>query len=128
MTISAKRCLKALALGLAVLSGPAPLAAWTGPPVAGPVVERLEAEGYRIVEVRRSWLGRIVILAGQDGVLREIVLNRSTGALLSDRLFPTSPGAAADGSAPTATGRNAQESDARDSGKAAQSEDGDGGR
>ena len=95
-----KPLLAALALGLAVLTGPTLLAAWTGPPVAAPLVDRLETEGYGIVEVRRSWLGRIVILADRDGLLREIVLNRATGTVLSDRTFgrpSPAPGAAGTG-------------------------------
>jgi len=50
-------------------------------------VERVEAEGYVVVDSYRSWLGRLVIVSARDGVLRELVLNRATGAILSDRLF-----------------------------------------
>lgn len=102
-----KPLLAALAIGVAVLTGPTALAAWTGPPVAGPLVDQLETEGYGIVEVRRSWLGRIVILADRDGLLREIVLNRATGAVLSDRTFgfaSASPNPADAGATPATTG------------------------
>ena len=107
-----KPLLAALALGLAVLTGPTLLAAWTGPPVAAPLVDRLETEGYGIVEVRRSWLGRIVILADRDGLLREIVLNRATGTVLSDRTFgrpSPAPGAAGTGAGagPATSGQTA---------------------
>lgn len=110
MTTTPKAICIAAALGLALLAGtPAPLAAQTAPPVAAAVVDRLAAEGYGVVEARRSWFGRLIILATRDGVLREIVINRSTGAVLSDRLFnagvtaPARTGEPDDTGSPTGT-------------------------
>ena len=58
------------------------------PDIAQPVVSRLQTEGYAVTEVSRTWLGRILITATTEGHLREIVLNRTTGEVLRDRLFP----------------------------------------
>lgn len=58
--------------------------------VTAPVVNRLEANGCAVTGVRRSWLGRIVITCNAGGELREVVLNRTSGAVLSDQLFDTS--------------------------------------
>ncbi len=55
--------------------------------VADPVVEELEAQGYLVTEIERTWLGRILITARNDTYLREVVLNRVTGDVLSDRAF-----------------------------------------
>jgi len=74
--------LSALALSL-VLSLPA--AAQSN--LAQPTLDRLEAEGYEVVEVTRSWLGRILITARSDENLREVVLNRRSGEVLRDKLF-----------------------------------------
>ncbi|SLN42754.1 hypothetical protein TRL7639_02207 [Falsiruegeria litorea R37] len=58
------------------------------PDIAQPMVSRLQTEGYTVTEVSRTWLGRILITATTEGHLREIVLNRTTGEILRDRLFP----------------------------------------
>jgi hypothetical protein len=55
--------------------------------VADPAIARIEAEGYVVSDIRRTWLGRIAITAKNGQSLREIVLNRTTGAVLSDQLF-----------------------------------------
>ena len=100
MPDTATRILATLALALALATGPTAVTAWSEPPVATAEIALLEAQGYGIVSVRRSWLGRIVILATRDGILREIVINRATGAVLSDRSFATDPqGPATDGNA-----------------------------
>lgn len=56
--------------------------------VADPVITQIEAEGYVVTDVRRSWLGRIVITASNDAGLREVVLNRVSGEILHDQRFP----------------------------------------
>jgi len=68
---------------------------WSAPVQAesdfiAPVISRLEAEGFTITEVKRTWLGRILITATNSQGLREIVLNRHNGEALRDRMFPTS--------------------------------------
>lgn len=55
--------------------------------VTAPVKQMLQNEGYKISEVRRTWLGRILIVAKKGPVLREVVLNRRSGAILNDQLF-----------------------------------------
>lgn len=52
------------------------------------MVARIEAEGYVIAEIGRSWLGRIVITAYNASDLREVVLNRTSGEILRDQRFP----------------------------------------
>jgi len=56
--------------------------------VADDVIARIEAEGFTVVEVKRSWLGRIVITASDQDDLREVVLNRTSGEVLRDQRFP----------------------------------------
>lgn len=55
---------------------------------ATPQIDRLESEGYSVSDVRRTLLGRILIVSKNRTNLREVVLDRYTGALLRDRLFP----------------------------------------
>jgi len=52
------------------------------------VITRIEANGYTVTDVRRSWLGRTVITATNENGLREIVLNRTSGAVMRDQKFP----------------------------------------
>lgn len=55
--------------------------------VTDPAIARIEEDGFTVSDVRRTWLGRIAITAKNDHSLREVVLNRTTGAVLSDQLF-----------------------------------------
>ena len=60
--------------------------------VAEPLQEiatELQAEGYRIVEVRRTWLGRIRIEAENGDLRREIVFDRVTGEIRRDLVQDT---------------------------------------
>lgn len=57
--------------------------------VAQDIIARIEAEGYTVTEVKRSWLGRIVITAYSKTDLREVVLNRTSGEVLRDQRFPS---------------------------------------
>ncbi len=68
------------------------LLGWTAPALAqtdvtAPVVQMLQNEGYKVSEVRRTWLGRILIVAKKGRTLREVVLNRRSGAILNDQVF-----------------------------------------
>lgn len=70
------------------------LAMWAVPAQAQtdfttPVIERLEQDGFSISKVRRTLLGRILIVAKNGAVLREIVMNRKTGVILHDHSFGT---------------------------------------
>ena len=76
-----------LALALFLWAAPQPLRAETD--FLAPVLSRLEAEGFTITEVRRTWLGRILVTATDSQNLREVVLNRHNGEVLRDRLFPS---------------------------------------
>lgn len=48
------------------------------------IVRQLRAQGFEEIEVSRTLLGRVRIVAVEDDTLREIVLNPSTGAILRD--------------------------------------------
>ena len=87
-------------LAVALAATPLAAAAASEDSLLAPVIARIEAEGYRLIETHRSWLGRLVITSQKDGILREMVLNRSTGAVLSDRLFTTAAQATPAPSAP----------------------------
>lgn len=71
--------------------------------VTKPVKQMLQNEGYKISEVRRTWLGRILIVAKKGPVLREVVLNRRSGAILNDQLFRGESPAPMSGSNPFGT-------------------------
>lgn len=64
--------------------------AFAEPEVARPVVNLVEKQGYAVTEVKRTWLGRILITARSDDYLREVVLNRATGRIIRDQVFPLS--------------------------------------
>ncbi len=72
------------------------LLGWASPALAqtdvtAPAVQMLQGEGYKVSEVRRTWLGRILIVAKKGQILREVVLNRRSGAILNDQVFNASP-------------------------------------
>ncbi len=48
------------------------------------LIGQLEDQGFRIVLIENTWLGRIRILAEKIGGTREIVLNPNTGEILRD--------------------------------------------
>lgn len=59
----------------------------------------LEAEGYQIVTLYRTWLGRIYVIAETDDVRREMVFNPATGEVLRDYAVTKGPrSGVADGS------------------------------
>jgi hypothetical protein len=53
-----------------------------------PFVLQLHDQGYSEITVGRTWLGRIVINAKRDDIIREIVLNARTGEILGDQANP----------------------------------------
>ena len=55
---------------------------------ASPMVERIEEEGYTVSRIKRTLLGRLLIVSTNDKGVRETVLDRRTGAVLRDRVFP----------------------------------------
>lgn len=48
------------------------------------VVANLKAQGFVVIQMDRTWLGRIWILAESKDVRREIVINPATGEILRD--------------------------------------------
>ncbi len=73
---------KRLALVFAVVIGCA------GPGFADAISDRvvalLRAQGFEVIQMDRTWLGRIWILAESKDVRREIVFNPATGEILRD--------------------------------------------
>lgn len=63
------------------------------------VVFQLHAAGYEIEDIKRTFLGRLRIIALNDGTRREIIMSRSTGEIFSDTVSPitTTPAAGATG-------------------------------
>lgn len=57
----------------------------------------LAAQGYEILSVEQTWLGRVRIEAEKAGVRRELVMDRTTGEILRDRIEPVAPDAAVEG-------------------------------
>jgi hypothetical protein len=56
------------------------------------VVSQLRAQGYQIIEVRKTWLGRVKIEAVKGGRRREVVFDRFTGEIRRDYVRDTSGG------------------------------------
>ncbi|MBD3676849.1 MAG: hypothetical protein HUJ27_00415 [Rhodobacteraceae bacterium] len=69
------------------------------------VMAALELQGYQISDTRRSFLGRTVITAQNNIHIREVVMSRATGEILSDQIVAVLKGAAA---ADTTTTANAE--------------------
>lgn len=51
------------------------------------IVQEIRGDGYEIVGVERTWLGRIRIEAWDGMLTREVVVSRSTGEILQDATF-----------------------------------------
>ena len=82
-------CAKILASGLILA-----ITAAAPPAVADPlsdVATELQAQGYHIVTVRKTWLGRIQIIAEKPDVRREIVIDRVTGEVRRDLVEEENP-------------------------------------
>ena len=74
-----RRLLLLACLSLAPLGGVAQ--AQTAP---DRIVQQLRDQGFDEIEVTRTWLGRVRIVAEEDDTLREIILNPNTGHILRD--------------------------------------------
>lgn len=48
------------------------------------IVANLESQGFVVVQINRTWLGRMWILAESQDVRREVVFNPVTGEILRD--------------------------------------------
>ena len=61
------------------------------------IVRQLKKNGYRIVDVSRTFLGRVRIVASRKGGRREIIVNPSTGEILRDLWLTREKGGADQG-------------------------------
>jgi hypothetical protein len=94
------------------------------------VIAALELQGYEVLDTRRSLLGRIIITAQNDAHVREIVMRRLTGQILSDLIVDDVAAASAEAQNETRTendsdGSGADVSVGVDSSVSIQSDDGD---
>lgn len=62
------------------------------------VISALRSDGYRIVSVDRTFLGRIRIVAQNNRHVREVIVSRSTGEIKSNMVIEVLAGAGAGGS------------------------------
>ena len=74
-------------IALALLLGTSAAMAETTSQLTEPIVSRLQEEGYVVVQIKRTWLGRILIISQNGEFLREVVINPHTGEILRDKLF-----------------------------------------
>lgn len=82
--------------GLALCGAASPVLAQVNPVEAG-LVASLRAQGYEVLEHGYTWLGRLRIVAQNDTLRRELVVNPGTGEVLRDyaeRLDLPKPGGA----------------------------------
>jgi hypothetical protein len=59
--------------------------------VADPVddiLEEIRSQGFRIVRVQRTWLGRVQIVGQNASFRREVVIDPTTGEIRRDLLIP----------------------------------------
>lgn len=73
------------------------MAAVEAQPAYQVVIAGLQADGYKILWVRRSFLGRYRIQASNAMHLREVVVSRTTGEILRDAILTVYAGTAPDG-------------------------------
>lgn len=52
--------------------------------ISDQVIKNLRAQGFEVVQMDRTWLGRMWILARNDTTQREVVFNPATGEILRD--------------------------------------------
>ncbi len=50
-------------------------------------IELLDADGYRITAVDRTWLNRIMVRAVKGNIRREVVISEATGLVLRDVIY-----------------------------------------
>jgi hypothetical protein len=87
-----RRVFLAALLGAVVPAGPA-----LARDRSNDIVRQLKKNGYRIVDVSRTFLGRVRILASRKGGQREIIVNPSTGEILRDLWLTREKGGADQG-------------------------------
>lgn len=57
-------------------------------PVIIQLIEQLAEEGYEVLEIESTWLGRLKVEAHSDSFEREIVLAPGAGTFLRDDISP----------------------------------------
>jgi hypothetical protein len=67
------------------------------------VIAALELQGYEVLDTRRSLLGRIIITVQNDAHVREVVMRRLTGQILSDLIVEDGAAASAEAQNETQT-------------------------
>jgi hypothetical protein len=80
--LSRRRLLAGL-IGAAVLGGPAFA---QDDRVTRAVLRQLERQGFEVIELRKTLLGRVRIIASRGANMRELVFDPRTGAILRDFL------------------------------------------
>jgi hypothetical protein len=80
------RLLMAAAIGLAAGTAPAD-------PVDD-IIAEIRDQGFEIVRVQETWLGRVRIVAQDESFRREVVIDPTTGEIRRDLLVPKRRGAA----------------------------------
>ena len=50
-------------------------------------IEILETDGYQIISINTTWLGRTMIRARKGDIRREIVVSEATGLVLRDVIY-----------------------------------------
>jgi hypothetical protein len=54
------------------------------------ITEEIRAQGFKIVRVQRTWLGRVRIIGQNASFRREVVIDPTTGEIRRDLLIPRS--------------------------------------
>ena len=95
--MTCRTVLASLLIFAAGLSGAAPAVAQPLDEITAKleIAVQLEQQGYKIIEIDRTWLGRIRIAAENDRYRREIVFDRVTGEIRRDLVEDKTGGATA---------------------------------
>ncbi len=56
-------------------------------PATADLVRELEQSGYVVIEKKRTWFGRQVVILSNDVEVQEIVFERNSGSVLSIRSY-----------------------------------------
>jgi len=70
-------------IGALVMGGPAMA---QDDRVTRSILRQLERQGFEVVEIRHTLLGRVRIVARREGIMRELVFDPRNGAILRDYL------------------------------------------
>ncbi len=123
--MSHRNTLLSLAVGIGAVCAPGDLSAAAAARIdrqAGPdllvqaeydhaaMVGFLQSQGFRVLSIERTFLGRIRFVAQRDDMMREVVVSRTTGAVLRDAVYQVSDsgsgGSGSGGSGGSGSGSN----------------------